>query len=337
MFKKFFSISLLILILVGCSEKEVKGKSFQKEKFGARQVKTAVVKRENISAYLDYSGKLEAENIVNITPAIPTKIKRIIVKEGDKVKAGDLLVVMDSTNLAQAKSNYLNMKDKFERMKKLKDAGSIDEQSFEDIETAFEVAGSAYQFALENTEIKAPFAGTVTLVAQKAGENYNQMLSPVLIRIINSEDMKASLQVSDKDVSKIKVGQKAEVKIDNAPEKIFTGKVIFVSPEADNFAGTFLCKIAVKNEDNLLRHNQFVRIRIKLRTAENALVIPETAIVDSQRIFIVQNGKAVEKKVTVGVQNEKYAQIINGISEGEKVVIEGLVGLKNGDPVFSTD
>ena len=119
MFKKVFLISLLILILIGCSKKEVKGKSVQKEKFGARQVKTAVVKRENISAYLDYSGILEAENTVNITPAIPTKIKKIYVKEGDKVKAGDLLVVMDSTNLTQAKSNFLNMKDKFERMKKM--------------------------------------------------------------------------------------------------------------------------------------------------------------------------------------------------------------------------
>jgi len=333
MLKKIFPILMLIIILLGCNQKRKEKNEISKQEFGARKVKVVSVKRTNISSYLEYSGTLEAENIVNITPAIPTVIKKIFVREGDKIKTGDLLLQMDETNLTQAKSNYLNLKEKFERMKKLKETGSIDEQSFEDVQTAYQIAESTYRFALENTEIRTPIDGTVTLVAQKEGETYNSMLTPVLIRIVNTEKMIANIHVSDKDIALIKEKQQVEIQIDNKPNEIFHGTVYFKSPEADKFSGTFQCKISVNNSRNLLKHNQFAKIRIILKTVENALIIPQKAVTDEQFVFVAEKGIAKKKMIKTGIENESEVEVITGLEEGANVIIEGIVGLKDGNKI----
>ncbi|RLC49833.1 MAG: efflux RND transporter periplasmic adaptor subunit, partial [Candidatus Cloacimonadota bacterium] len=226
---------------------------------------------------------------------------------------------------------------KFERMKKLKESGSIDEQSFEDIQSAFLVAQSAYQFTLENTEIRSPIDGTVTLVAQKEGENFNSMFTPVLIRIVNTEKMTANIQISDKDVALVKEGQKVEVRVKSEPDEIFMGKIYFISPEADQFGGTFHCKLSVQNRKNILKHNQFADFRIILKTKQNALTVPQKAIIDKKFVLVAENGTAKKKMIKIGIENEFKAEIISGLQENEKVLVEGIVGLKDGNKIEITE
>lgn len=333
MLKKLIILMMVVLlsIFIGCEKKsEVEEK--KEELTGIRNVKVATAKRGDISTYIDFSGKLETKQIVNISPAMSSKIVKLFVEEGDEVEEGNILVRLDDTHLVQAEMQYRNLKKKYERMKELKKTGSIDEQTFDEVKTGYEVAKSSYEFMLENTEIRAPFNGTVTLIYKKEGENFDAMMDPMLIRMINLNRMKAKIQVSDVDISKVSIGQKALIKVDSSTEE-FTGKITYISPEADMMSGTFNVEIAVKNRDNILKHNQFARIKVLTETSENTIIVPQQAILDANHVFIIENNKAVKKYVTLGLENEYEIEITKGLQDDETVIIRGNIGLSEGDKV----
>ncbi len=332
--KKIILIFLTIMFFIAACEKKTEESIEPEEKFtGARNVKTVTAIRKDISEYIEYSGMLEAENVIDITPAIPTIIKEIFVDEGDYVKKDDILVKMDDSNLIQAVAQVANLEKNYNRMLELKKSGSIDEKTFEEVQTAYIVAQSNFEFLLENTEIKAPFDGMITLVSQKEGETFNSMMNPALIRLLNLNEMKVKVNISERDISRLKKGQQAVINIDNDSETDFLGKITFLSPEADLFSGTFLCEITLNNPENILKHNQFCRIKFLTKTRKNVIALPHSAIVNSNEAYLVQNNKAKKKNIQTGIENEEEIEIISGIEENDEVIIEGNIGLRDNDEV----
>jgi RND family efflux transporter MFP subunit len=311
----------------GCKKEK---KADENLTFGARNVFVEEVTQKEFWEYLEFSGILEAVKTVNITPGIPAKIEQIFVKVGDVVKAGDLLVKMDGSSLSQLKTQLDNLQKKFERMQKLQKTGAIDLATFEEIETALKITQTSYDAMLENIEIRAPFDGMITAVNQKENEIFNSMMNSALIRLMNLDEIKAKIQVSDKDITKIAINQKVVLSLDN--EQIF-GKVSFVSPEADRMSGTFPVEISFQNRDNFLKHNQFARLKVITKFAENALSIPQKAMIDETTIFVVNDGVAELRTVQTGLENEAEIQIASGVNAGEKVIIIGNIGLSNGSKV----
>ena len=115
--KIFILISLVLLILVGCQDKEAAKE--ENEFSGKRNVKTVTARMGEINEYLKYSGKIEAETIANASPSISGKIEKLFVKEGDRVKVGDLLVKLDETQLEQTRIQFENAEKNYLRMQKL--------------------------------------------------------------------------------------------------------------------------------------------------------------------------------------------------------------------------
>ena len=329
--KLLILVTLLSIVLAGC-QKKAEQQEVKEEFTGAREVKVATARLGDISSYIEFSGKIDAEKTVNIAPAISGKIDKLIVDVGSVVKKGNLLAKLDDTQLKQAQTQYINMEKNYKRMQELQKTGAIDGATFDEVETGYEVAKSTYEFMLENTEIRAPFDGTVTLIYKKEGENFDAMMDPMLIRMMNLDIMKVKIQVSDVDINKIKKGQKVILSVSSSDEE-FTGKVSFVSPEADVMSGTFNVEIAVKNRDNILKHNQFTRIKVLTKTSENTIIVPQQAILHANHVFIIGNDKAVKKYITLGLENEYEIEITEGLQDGEIVIIRGNIGLSEGDKV----
>ncbi|MBC8313270.1 MAG: efflux RND transporter periplasmic adaptor subunit [Candidatus Cloacimonetes bacterium] len=344
MFRKrlmMFHLALIFIVVlfIGCQKKSEEEKpKFKFLKSGKMYVEVAEVKRENISSYLEYSGKLKAEKSANIGSNLSLRIDDIVVEQGDIIRKGDLLAIMDSTQLNQAKAQFENAKEDFERMKKLKKSGSIDEQTFDKIKTLYETTKSSYKFALANTKITAPFDGIVSLKIKNEGENFSQMMPGSsgltgILRIVNLDVLKATIDVSDQDINKIKLGQKAIVSVDNLPEMEFIGNVTFISPEADAMSGTFPCEIEIDNQNHILKPGQFTRVNIIIKNRKNVLTVPQKAIVDFNFVFIAKDDKAIRKEIEIGIQNENKAEILSGIEVGNFVIVSGNIGLKNGSKV----
>ena len=332
MLKKLIILAALIAIVLTCCQKKTEQEEVKEEFTSAREVKIATARLGDISSYIEFSGKIEAEKTVNIAPSMSGRIDKLIVDVGSAVKKGDLLAKLNDTQLKQAKIHYDNMEKNYKRMQELQKTGAIDGATFDEVETGYKIAKSSYEFVLENTDVRAPINGVVTLIFKKEGENYDAMMDPMLLRMMNLDEVKAKIQVSDVDINKIIKGQKVLLKVSSSDEE-FTGNVSFVSPEADIMSGTFNVEIAANNKNNILKHNQFARIKVLIKTSENTIIVSQQAILDANHVFIVENDKAVKKYVTLGLENEYEIEITEGLQDGETVVIRGNIGLSEGDKV----
>lgn len=328
--KIFILLALALIILVGCQDKKVveEDNGFT----GKRNVKTITARMGEINEYLKYSGKIEAETVANASPSMSGKIEKLFVKEGDHVKVGDLLVKLDETQLEQTRIQFENAEKNYLRMQKLLKSDAIDQKTFDEVEAGYNTIKSSYDFMLDNIEMKAPISGVVTYIFKKEGEKFDSMMDPFLIRIVNSSKFKAKLQVSDKDINKLKKGQKTVITVDNS-DKDFHGIISYVSPEADMMSGTFPIEISINNDSNLLRHNQFARIDLITQSSSNAIIIPQESVLKSSYVFVAASGIAEKREVKLGVGNEEEIEIKHGVAEGEEVIISGNIGLQAGDKV----
>ena len=326
----FLIITLILFSLSACSKKQEE--ELETIVAAKNYIDVAEVEIKTIEETVTYSGTLEAAKAAFVGPELSMKIKNLLVKEGDTVKKGQLLAVMDSTQLKQAEAQFDMAKKNYDRMKSLKNAGSVDKQTFDQIESAFKTAQSGYQFVKNNTQITAPFDGIVTLRTKQEGESYSAMLpsaygDPALFRIVDLDVLKMNLNISDVDINKVKKGQKAYIFVDSEPGQAFIGKVSFVSPEADMMSGTFPCEITIENKNHLLKPNQYAVTDIVITASDKAYVIPKDALIAEGIVFVVKNSVASRKNIKIGLSNENEIEVTDGLGDGDLVVINGAIGL----------
>jgi len=324
------SITLLSCQSSGAGEKE----AYQSINY----VKVAPVVQKDFASCLHFSGTLFSEKSANIAPDVAARVLKYAVKKGDYVHKGDVLAIMDSTQFVQAKAQYESAAKSYRRMLKLKETKTIDQQTFDQVEAGYIAAKAAYEFMKGNYEVKAPFDGFITEKMKNVGEVYLPMsftpTGPAILRLVNIDYLKVRLRVSDKDISKIKMGQKAIIAVESYPDREFMGRVSFVSPEADPMSGTFTVEIEIDNKDHKLKPNQFVNVSIIVEEQKDALVISKKALIKKSIVFVVNNNIAEKRIVKTGIESEDGIQVISGVSEGEMVVISGNVGLKDGTKVI---
>ncbi len=190
-------------------------------------------------------------------------------------------------------------------------------------------------------EVKPPFAGIITRYFASEGE----MVSPAkpLAEIASIEKIKLVGQVSEKDISKIAVGQKVNFWVDGYPDVKFSGEVIRLSQVLDALSRTASVEVAADNPTIKLKPGMFARAEILVKPRYGALVVPRKAIIYSAEgdstIFVVdENNIAQERKVRLGLETIDVVEILSGVKEGESVVTVGQYNLQNGSKVsVSTD
>jgi len=190
-------------------------------------------------------------------------------------------------------------------------------------------------FEFEPAPVTSPIEGTVGRVYLDKGSNVSQNVA--IVKIVNMDVVKVRIDVVERDLPKVKVGQAAEIKVDAYPDEIFRGYVERVSPVVDLASRTALVEIEISNPDHRLKPGMFARIKILIKEKENVLIISRDAIIreDSLNyVFIVKDDNKVHRqKIEVGlIENNKF-EVINGLDEGELVVTMGNTRLREGDLV----
>ncbi|MCK4359526.1 MAG: efflux RND transporter periplasmic adaptor subunit [Candidatus Cloacimonetes bacterium] len=317
-----------LIILTACSKKE-EAKS-EVEFTGKNYVKVALAEQKNIEEFLLFTGQLQAVQEAYIGSGMSLRIKDILVEEGDIVNESDLLLLMDDAQLKQAEAQFVSAEKDYNRMKALKEKGSISDQAFDQVEAGYKTAKAGYEFLKNNTEIRAPFSGIISAKFKKSGEEFTPMMGGAILKLININELKIKVCISDKDINLIKKGQKAKVSVDTYPDETFIGIVNYVSPEADKMSGTFPCEILIDNKNGRLKPGQYGKVKIIIAERKSAVVLPQNAVVNDNEIFVVENGRAIKRTVILGLQNEGEIEVVKGILAGDTIVISGNVGLKDG-------
>lgn len=350
-------ISLLIFLSFLSCRPQTKEESKKEESFGATPVKVFKVRKQKISEKVLYTGTIEAWRKINITPDIGGKIDKILVKEGDRVKTGQLLAELDTRAIrlqlkqaeaasAVAKANYKDAQRNMERMERLSHEKAVSDQQYEKIKLAYEAAEAQLKQAqaalnlvsynLDVSLMKAPFSGVVASRNAEVGDVINPMMggfSPTsgVLTLMDYSRVKIEINVSHQDIVRIKKEQPAQLKITAFPGRIFQGFVSLVNVTADPLTKKFKVEVNIDNPDLTLRPNTFGEVTLEVSSHEGALVVPQEAILEHKYVFLARKDNTVERKeVSLGLQNTDRIEIVKGLHEGDLIVVEGNYGLEDG-------
>lgn len=183
--------------------------------------------------------------------------------------------------------------------------------------------------------VKAPISGTITAVNAVVGGIASQQLS--VAKIAKTNDLKITMNVPERYVSKIQVGQKAELKFDAYPGEVFEAKITEVSPVLDATSRTMGVALELTENDSKIKSGMFARVKLITDTHSDIVIISETALVNrygETYVFVVASDSTVEKRlVKAGIRVDDKREILEGLHDGDQVVVRGQTLLENGTKV----
>jgi membrane fusion protein (multidrug efflux system) len=286
-------------------------------------------------------GSLRSDESITVRPEVAGRISAILFNEGQRVAKGATLVKLDPSineaDVQQARANLKLAKSKFDRATDLAKSNFISGQAKDEAENNLRVAEAALQLAeakLAKTEIKAPFGGMIGLRSVSIGDYVKEGADIVNLEAI--DPLKVDFRVPEIYLKQVQVGQTLQVTLDALPDKGYDGRVYAINPLVDATGRSIVIRAQVKNADTALRPGMFARVRLITADRQDALVVPEAAIVpqgEEQYVFKVVDGKAVRTKVAVGQRREGKVEIVSGLAPGDVVVSAGQIKLRDGVPV----
>jgi RND family efflux transporter MFP subunit len=321
------------------------------------------VKRGNILSYIYTTGTIFPRHESMISPRISGRIEKLYVDEGDRVKKGQPLAELEQerlqivikeakASLQEALAQLKNIEATLKRSQRLFEEGVVDSQRFDDITTERELARARVQRAqaiLERTEkdlkdsvITAPFDGFIVEKMMNEGEMATTMPPSNIFHLVDTGRVKIECGITEEKKRSVTVAKEAVIELDAYPGEIFTGKITVVNPKVDIDSRTFKIKIEISNPDFRLEPGMFARIRIIERQSKDTLLIPLRIIIEdgeAKKVFVVENGRAVEKPITTGIIDHPTVEVTKGLKEGDILVTEGFYSLKNGikvEPSFDS-
>ena len=269
----------------------------------------------------------------NIAPQSGNRIKSIKVDVGDFVSKGQILAEMDQIQLQQAELQMQNKEVEYQRLKGLYEVGGLSKSDLEAIELSYKVSKTQYENLLENSILRSPVSGVITARNYDVGDMY--AMSAPLFTVEQIVPVKLLVAISESDYSKVKKGDKVEVVADALTGKVFEGKVRKIYPTIDPATRTFTAEVVVNNPKRELRPGMFARVTVNFGV-NNSVVIPDIAVVKQQgsgeRFVYVLNedGTVTYQKVVLGRRIDAEYEVLEGLSDGAKVVTGGQIRLKDG-------
>ena len=286
-------------------------------------------------------GTLLSDEAVTISSEIAGRLKEIHFEEGQPVEKGALLFSLDNSvyraQLDDASAKLKLAAQTNKRTSTLFSNKYATAQSADEAASNLAVNTAAVELArvqLDKTRITAPFAGIVGLRHVSAGEYITA--GQALVNLEAIDPVKADFRVPEKFLPAIRVGQTIKIKVDAFPEDSFEGRVYAIDPRLDVAGRSLLVRAMVPNRDQRLRPGLFARVTVLLQLKEDALSVPEQAIVpqgESQFVFKIVDGKAKLTKVKIGTRREGRVEIVEGLAAGDQVVTAGQLKIRDGSPV----
>lgn len=348
------------------------GESRSERAVPAALVQTApVILEERFQQGFESSGTLEAFKEVTLQAKVSGRLAELKVSQGERVEKGQIVAELDhrdqdaqvaatraqiavaQAQQAQAKATLDEAKREFDRYRRLLKEGYATQQEVDSWETSWQSASAAYRSAgatvqqyraaLQSQEVirseyilEAPIAGTV-LDDYSLTTGTMIATSTAVVKIGQVDVIKATLNVPENRASRVKEGMKALLSGESFPGLSIEGRVYRIRPYVDTSTRSVEVEVTVDNEalGRVLKPGMFARVFLVEGEAANALSLPTEALREGNTVLVVEDGRACERVVEVGLFRRDRFQVISGLEEGDEVVIVGGNSLGDGDPVLS--
>jgi membrane fusion protein (multidrug efflux system) len=286
-------------------------------------------------------GSLRSDESITLRPEVAGRISAIQFREGERVAKGAPLVKLDPSvtqaELQQAQANMTLAKAKYDRAIDLQGKGFISGQARDEAENNLKVTEASLALAqakLAKLSIEAPFSGIIGLRSVSVGDYVKEGADMVNLEAI--DPLKVDFRVPEIYLSQIHVGQSLQMSLDAVPGKTYEGKVFAINPLVDAAGRAVVIRAHVRNQDTTLRPGMFARVRLLTRDTQEALVVPEQAIVpqgDEWFVYRIVDGMAQRAKVEIGQRRDGRAEVLKGLRDGDVVITAGQLKIREGVPV----
>jgi cobalt-zinc-cadmium efflux system membrane fusion protein len=322
-------------------------------------IQTAAAQRGSLETWIRLTGKimLNQDRLAHITPYVPGIVQQVARTAGDAVRSGEVLAVLHSRELLEAKAAYLasvecyeSAKTEYRREAKLWDQKIASEQDYLEGKRAFaqaeidkllseqrllalgveqEVIASlspASEGLLMRYELKSPIEGVIIERQLTPGEYVKD--DRAVFTVADLGTVWVELDVFAKDFSLVRQGQSCQIV---SGDQTYEGQLHFVSPVLDAATRTAKARVILANRDGLLKPGLFVTAVIREAIASNAIVVPRDAVQAIQgksHVFVKAGQDYAARAVTVGRSGVEQVEILSGLEPGEQVVVRGAFDLK---------
>ncbi len=311
-------------------------------------VTTLVASPEKFNHFLELQGNVQTKQNVLIYPEMAGTLQRVYVKEGDKVRKGQLLATIDDggvgSQLAQLKTQAALAQTTFERQKRLWEQKIGSEIQYLQAKSNYEATESAVNQAksqLDKSTIRAPFSGIIDDVIKDQGTVVAPGVGSEVFRIVNLSDMYVEVDVPENYLSGVQEGKEAKVFF-----PVLRDTVVSTIRQTGNFINpgnrAFRVEISVPNKEGHIKPNLTAKVSLNDYTNESAILIPQGIISENaegqQYVYVAE--KMAEDKATAnrriietGLAQGRMVEVLSGVTEGELLIEEGARNIKEGQNV----
>ncbi|MCD4676411.1 MAG: efflux RND transporter periplasmic adaptor subunit, partial [Desulfobacula sp.] len=315
----------------------------------------------------DAVGTLRAREVNPLSPKIAGNVDAVLVDIGDRIKAGQIVIVLDNTNfelavtqanaacqsakaaVAQTGSQLDQVQKEYDRATRLLAGKVIPQSRFDVTEAAYNTARDAMtvmegnysqslaalktaQEHLKNARIQSSITGIVVDRNVEVGQSVAPGVQ--VLRILDQTAMKVDVELPENDFGRINIDDLAVITVDAYPGQDFPGKVTVINPMVDPRMRTFRVRIEVSNPSEKLVDGMFARVKL-LTGQRTALAVSRDSLhrlpgSGTYYVFVVQGDKAVKRTIKTKKVGDKYAEVVEGLVKGEKIIASGAGRLRSG-------
>jgi len=301
-------------------------------------VRVEVVRRGTISEAIKTASTVLADRRADVVLETSGTVEALRAEEGDKVSAGRVLAVLKnpqvSAELERSEANFAKTTEDFNSVQGLFERGFVARSAFEDAKLAQETARATVAAAREadkSRRVKSPIRGTVSMRDLRYGE----AVSPgkLAFQVVDLRDLIVEVNLPERDLARLRVGQKALVRSELLEGVEAAGKVERISPVIDAQTGTVKVTVAIDPNDNKVLPGMFVQLELVVATHEEALLVPKIALVYDEgksTVFVVSDGQAEQREVKKGFAGAESVEVISGLQDDDQIVVAGQGLLQDG-------
>ncbi len=303
-------------------------------------IKAQPVKRQPFPITIEALGTANANESVTITAQETDIVSEVMFEDGETVEAGQLLVQLNNqeelARIEELEANIEEARRQLDRVQNLRASSAASEQLFDEQQARVKALRAQLDVAkaqLQDLQIRAPFAGLLGIRAVSKGSLVRP--ADVITTLDDISTIKVDFSVAENHLASLATGQRVTASSVAYPGTTFEGTISTIDSRIDPVSRSVLVRAIIDNEDGRLRPGMLLQMTVEKRVL-NALVVPEKALVpvqDKQFVFVVDGDAVREVEVTLGERKPGLVQVLDGVAEGELVVTEGTLRVRDGSQV----
>jgi membrane fusion protein (multidrug efflux system) len=325
---------------------------------GPTPVTVVRVSAEAIEIRIEATGPLVAKERAEVAAEVSGQITEVAVEEGGAVKEGELILTTDPERRRLERASAVAVRDEaraavreserdFNRRKELHERNVASQTQLDQSETELTLAKSRLNAAeaqlgvadraVRDATVRAPFSGLIAARFVSRGEYVTA--GQKLFELVSLDPIEVEFRLTEADSGRVALDQKVEVRVASNPNDVFYGEVTVIAPVIDEKSRTLRVKAQIENSDARLRPGLFARIDLGLDTRENAVLVPEEAILqraDGSVVFrATPDGRVERVVIETGVVRNGRVEATRGLAAGDHIVTRGQFRLTDGQLVSS--